>query len=161
MYEKLVTKVNDIDISGFVLKTKCETDKLELKKKISDADKKIAGTSGLVKKTDLNARITEIEGKTPSITGLATNSALTAVENEIPDVNSLVKKIGYDAKILEIEKKTTDHDHDKYIIISEFMKLTAENFKAILAQENLVTKADFDTRLIRLNKKLTQIKQNL
>ena len=28
----------------------------------------------------------------PSITDLATNSALAAVENEIPDVSSLVKK---------------------------------------------------------------------
>ena len=28
----------------------------------------------------------------PSITGLATTSALTRVENEIPDVSSLVKK---------------------------------------------------------------------
>ena len=34
----------------------------------------------MVKKTDLNAKITEIEGKITSITGLATNSALTAVE---------------------------------------------------------------------------------
>ena len=32
--------------------------------------------------------MTEIEGKIPSITGLATNSALTAVENKIPNVSS-------------------------------------------------------------------------
>ena len=44
-----------------------------------------------LKKTDLNAKVTEIEGKIPSMTGLATNSELTAVENKIPDVNSLVK----------------------------------------------------------------------
>ena len=44
-----------------------------------------------LKKTDFDAKITEIEGKIPSITGLATNSALTAVENKIPDVSSLVK----------------------------------------------------------------------
>ena len=31
--------------------------------------------SGLVKKTDFNAKITEVEGKTTSITGLAANSA--------------------------------------------------------------------------------------
>ena len=34
MYDKLVEKVNNIDISGFVLKTKCDTDKLELEKKL-------------------------------------------------------------------------------------------------------------------------------
>ena len=44
--------------------------------------KKIPDTSDLGKKTDLNAKITEIEGKTPSFTGLATNSALTAVEKK-------------------------------------------------------------------------------
>ena len=65
----------------------------------------VAVISDLAKKTDLNAKITEIEGKIPSITGLATNSALTAVENKIPDVISLVKKTDYDTKISEIKKK--------------------------------------------------------
>ena len=45
-----------------------------------------------LKKTDFNVKVTEIEGKIPSITGLATNSAFIAVENKIPDVSSLVKK---------------------------------------------------------------------
>ena len=34
-----------------------------LKKRISDVDKKILDVSDLVKKTDLNAKITEVEGK--------------------------------------------------------------------------------------------------
>ena len=55
-------------------------------------DKKIPDVSNLVKKPDLNAKITEGEGKIPSITGLATNSALNAVDNKIPDGGSLVKK---------------------------------------------------------------------
>ena len=46
----------------------------------------------MVKKTDVNVKVTKIEGKIPSISGLATNSALTAVENKIPDVSSLLKK---------------------------------------------------------------------
>ena len=53
---------------------------------------KILDTSGLVRKTDHNAKITEIEDKIPSISGLGTNTALTAVENKIPNVNNLVKK---------------------------------------------------------------------
>ena len=40
MYNKLVAKVNNIDISGFVLKTKYDTDKSDLEKKISNAGKK-------------------------------------------------------------------------------------------------------------------------
>ena len=43
VYDKLVAKVNSIDTSGFVLKTKYEADKSELENKIPD-------TSGLVKK---------------------------------------------------------------------------------------------------------------
>ena len=46
----LVPKVNNIDTRGFVLKTKCDTDKSDLETKISDADKEIPDTSGLVKK---------------------------------------------------------------------------------------------------------------
>ena len=64
-----------------------------------------------------------------------------------------IKKADYDTNISETGKKVTDHDHDKYITISEFNKLTAENFAARLAQVNLVTKTDFDTKLITLNKK--------
>ena len=55
-YDKLVAKVNSIDTSGFVLKTKYDTDKSELENKIPD-------TSGLVKKTDYNTKITE--GRSP------------------------------------------------------------------------------------------------
>ena len=40
VYDKLVPKVNNVDSSGFVLKTKYDTDKSDLEKKISDADKK-------------------------------------------------------------------------------------------------------------------------
>ena len=59
--------------------------------KISDADKENPDTSGLVQKTDYNAKISEMESKTPSISGLAATSALTAVENKIPNVSSLVE----------------------------------------------------------------------
>ena len=38
----------------------------------------------------------------PSITGLATNSALAAVENKKPDVSSLVKKTDYNTIRLTI-----------------------------------------------------------
>ena len=36
MYDKLVAKVNNIDTSDFVLKTKYNTDKTELENKIPD-----------------------------------------------------------------------------------------------------------------------------
>ena len=85
MYGKLVAKVNNIDISGFILKTKYNADKLEL-------EKKILNTSNLVKKSDYSTKIGEIEGKIPSISNLATTFALTALENKIPSVSTFVKK---------------------------------------------------------------------
>ena len=54
--------------------------------------KKFLTLVDLLKKTDYNAKISEIESKIRSIRGLATTFALTAVENKIPDVSSLVKK---------------------------------------------------------------------
>ena len=43
----------------------------------------------LVKKTDYNAKITEIKGKISDISNLATKTALTYIENKIPDVSIL------------------------------------------------------------------------
>ena len=83
VYDRLVTKVYNIDISGFVLKTKYNKDKSNLEKKICDTEKKIPDTIELVKKTDYNTKICVIESKIPRINGLATNSALTTVENNL------------------------------------------------------------------------------
>ena len=79
-YDKLVAKVDYIDTSGFVLKTKYDIDKSQLENKIPD-------TSSLVKNTDYNAKITEIEGKITDVSNLARKTALTTVENKIPNVN--------------------------------------------------------------------------
>ena len=49
-YDKLVAKVDDIDTTGFVLKTTYDTDKSYLEKKTSEADKKIPDTHDIVKK---------------------------------------------------------------------------------------------------------------
>ena len=64
-YDKLVAKVNSIDTSGFVWKTKYDTHKPALENKTPD-------TIDLVKKTGYNTKITEIEDKIPDVTNLAT-----------------------------------------------------------------------------------------
>ena len=64
VFDKLVAKVNNIDTSGFVLKTKYDTDKSELQKKISDV-------TDFVKK----AKLTELKNKIPDISNLATKTA--------------------------------------------------------------------------------------
>ena len=91
VYDKSVTKVNNIDASGFILKTKYNTDKSDLEKKISDADKKLQIQMDLFKTLDYSAKISEIESKIPTFSGLVTNAALTAVENKIPDVSNLIR----------------------------------------------------------------------
>ena len=151
VYDKLVTKVNNINTSGFVLKTKYDTDKSEL-------ENKTPHTSDLVKKTDHNAKVTEIEDKITDISNLATKTALTTVENKITYVNNLVKKTDYNTKVTEIENKLNNHNHDKYIDTSEFNKLVVDVFNARLAQANLVAKTDFDAKLSSLNRKITSNK---
>ena len=54
VYDKLVEKVNKSDTSGFVLKTKYDAGKSEI-------DKKSPDTSELIKKTNCDNEITEIE----------------------------------------------------------------------------------------------------
>ena len=83
--------------------------------------KKFPDTSGLVKKTDFNSKITEVQGK-------------------IHDISSLVKKTDYNTKISDIEKKITDHNHDKYITTPEFNTLAARIFNARLAAQTDLTK---------------------
>ena len=133
-------------------KSKYEKDGSDFEDKISKIDKKNTRFSGLVKKTDFNAKATEIQGKIPSISGLANNSELTAVENKIPDVSSLVD---YNTKIINIEQKVTDHDHEKYITTPEFNNLAARVFNARLAQASLITKTDFDTKFKKISDRVT------
>ena len=74
-------------------KNKYEEDGTDFEDKIDKTDiKKIPGVTSLVKKTDFNAKVTEIDGKIPDVSGLVTKYASTVVENKIPDVNNLVKK---------------------------------------------------------------------
>ena len=88
-------------------------------------------------KTENRKQKTEIENKISSISGLATNSALIAVENKIRNVSSLVKKkTDRNTAISEIEKTLTDHNHDEYITTPEFNNLAAGVFDARLKQAN-------------------------
>ena len=114
-----------------MLKTKYNTGKTEL-------EKKIPNTSGLVKKTNYNTKITELENKIPDISNLATKTALTAIENKTPSASDLVRKKDYNTKITDIKNKLNNYNHDKYIDTSEFNTLASNVFNARLAQANLI-----------------------
>ena len=62
-YNSLKTEVDNIDTTNFVSKIKYEKERTDFEDKINKIDKKIQDVSGLVKKTDFNAKVTEIEGK--------------------------------------------------------------------------------------------------
>ena len=96
--------------------------------------KKIPDASGLVPVTVLNTKISE-------------------VENKIPNTSSLVTSTVLNTKISEVEKKIPSHN--EYIATPGFNRLTAENFTARLKQAYLVTKIDFDKKLINFNRKIT------
>ena len=82
VYDKLVAKVDNIDTSDFVLKTKYKADQTEL-------EKKIPNVTDFVKKT----KLTELENKIADISNLPTKTALTAAKNKIPSVPNLAKKL--------------------------------------------------------------------
>ena len=60
VYAKLATKVNNIDTSDFVLKTKYQTDKTEL-------ENKIPNMTDFIKK----AKLPELENKSPDISNFS------------------------------------------------------------------------------------------
>ena len=87
--------------------------------------------------TILKTKISEDESKIADTSGLAIAIVLitkiSAVENEIP------------VRV-------------KYFTTQYFNNLTAENFDPRLKQANLVTKTDFDNKLISSNRKITSNK---
>ena len=119
-YDELVEKVNVFDTTGLAKKSDYNT-------KMKDIDNKIPN---LAITTALNAKINEVKGEIPSITGLATTTALNNVKNNIPDITNLVQKADYDTNISEIENKL-DREHDKSILTQKFNKLMPENSEGI------------------------------
>ena len=102
VYNKLVAKVDNIDTSDFVLKTKTNTDKAEL------------------------------GNKNPNVTDFVKKAKLTELENKIPDISNLVKKTDYNTKVTKIENKLNNHNHDKYLDTSEFNTLATNFVNARL-----------------------------
>ena len=109
-----IKDISHVDTSGFALKPnlanlKTEVDKLDIDKFAHvSVDLRWCCKNDVIKKTDYNAKITEIENEIPDISNLATETALITVENKIPDTSGLVKKTDYNAKITEIESKIPD-----------------------------------------------------
>ena len=92
-----------------------------MKKQVDDAGKKMPDASGLVKKKVITQKLLRQNVKyLVLLTGLATTSALNAVENKTPKISVLVQKTltltDYNANVLGIETK--------YLIKSDYNKFT-------------------------------------
>ena len=86
------------------------------------------------------------------MTATVLNTKVSEIEKKISDPSSLVTTTVLNTKISEVENKILDHT------TQEFNKLTTENFKERLKQANLVSKTDFDNKLISFNRKTTSNK---
>ena len=82
--------------------------------------------------------LTVVENKIPDISNFVTKTVLTNLSNTVPDINTLIKKSDYGTKIAEIESK--------------YVSNTGSGSK--LAQANVITKRNFDA-------KITEIENNI
>ena len=117
-YNTLKNKVDAIDTSKFVSRTKFTTDTSSLDDKIDKVEKKIPDISGLASKTELTA----VENKIPDVSGLATTSALTAVENKIPDITNLITKTDFDTKLKSVSDRATNNKSKDILLDNELKK---------------------------------------
>ena len=104
---------------------------------------KLSYTSGVAKKTDYNAKVTEIEGKIPDISNLAKKTALTSAENKIPNVSELATK----TTLTVVENKISD--------ISDLATKTAlTKLSNTLPDINtLIKKSDYDAKIAEIESK--------
>ena len=152
-YNTLKNKVDAIDTSGFVTRTKFTIDTNALGDKIDKVEKKIPDVSGLATKSSVTHLITEqenyihrvnkkipdisglatktaltaVENKIPNVCGLATKTALTAVENKIPNVAGLITKTDFDAKLKNISDRVTNNKSKDLLLDNELKKLKTFN----------------------------------
>ena len=79
-----LSKLSNVEKNDVVKKT-------EYNAKIKNIENKILDITNLATKTTFDAKINKVKREIPSINNLGTNTALTAVENKIPSVSNLVK----------------------------------------------------------------------
>ena len=155
-------KLSDVVDNEVVKNTKFNT----LKTKVNNLEKKIPDATILIHINQYNKDKQSLDKKSclikkiPDTSGLVTatvwNTKISEVENKIPCTTSLVTTDFLNTKIGEVNNEI--FDHSKYITTPEFNKLTAENFAARLKQPNLVSKTDFDNKLISYKRKITSNK---
>ena len=176
-----IVKKNDCNAKLAEIENKIpDISNLANKNALNTVENKIFDTSGLVKKTDNNTEITKIEGKIPVVSNLARKIPLTSVENKIPNVSRLATK----AELAAIENKIPDvskfgtktgltnlsntvpdistlikkSDYDTKIAEIESKYVSNTGFDSKLAQANVITKRNFDAKIIELENNIKNYK---
>ena len=142
VYNTLKTKVNGIDTSAFVTRTKFTTDTNSLDDKIDKVEKKIRVLTNFV----TTARFNHEKNL------LATETALTTVENKIPDISNLATKTSlssfilvsnFNSKVTELEGKVTTVDNK----FSGYVKKTDVASDITKIKNDYPTNASLDSKL--------------
>ena len=141
-YNALKSKVDGIDVSKYVGRTKYETGGKAIYDKIDMVEKKIPVLTDFV----TNARFNHEKNL------LATKTALTTVENKIPDVSTLATKRSlssllpvstFNSKVTELEGKVTTVDNK----FSGFVKKTDYGNEITKIKNDYATSAALDSKL--------------
>ena len=189
-----IKNISHIDIPSFALKTnlanlKTEVDKLDIDKlkPLPDDVSKLSNvvTNEVVKKTEFNDKITEIENKIsdtsnltektplatvenkiPNISNLATKTQLTTVENKIPDISNLTTKTALttaENKIPNINGLATKMElttvENKILDISGLAtKTDLTNLSNTMSDiSTLVTKSDCNTKITKVENNIKKL----
>ena len=152
---------------------------LATKATLNTVENKIPDTSGHVKKTDYNTKITEIKSKIPDVSNLATKTALTSVEYNLPNISGLATKTSLTAveiKIPDISNlatktaltnlsntvpdintliKKSDYDTKMSEIDSKYVSNTG--FDSKLLQSNVIIKINFDAKIIKIENNIKKL----
>ena len=165
-YNKSVIKLIILILQDLLKKTNMRKMGQILKIKLVRQTKKIPDVSSLVKKTDFNTKVTEIEGKIPNAGGFLLtsvfNSKINEVENEIPYIKNLANKTGVtavDNKIPNISNLDLKTDYTAEIIKIKNDYVT--NVALDARYKDLVQKTTFKSELKRVDNKTSENSSNV
>ena len=136
------SKVDGIDVSKYVKRTKYETDGKAIYDKIDAVEKKIPVLTDFVTTARFNHEKNSLATKTASTTG----------ENKIPDVSTLATKTSlssllpvsiFNSKVTELEGKVTTIDNK----FSGFVKKTNYGDEITKIKNDYATNASLDSKL--------------
>ena len=134
-YNALKSKVDGIDVSKYVGRTKYETDGKAIYDKIDVVEKKIPVLTDFV----TTARFNHEKNL------LATKTTLTTVENKIPDISTLATKTSLSSllPVSTFNSKVTTVDNKFY----DFVKKTDYSAEITMIKNEYATNASLDSRL--------------